>query len=144
MDEAENNEASAPAPRYYIVVLHADGALAAEEFDTLPAMAARIKALINTDVSVFSFAGTRLRISKPPFRHLLTPAGPVPLFDINADKLEPDDTGYLGVDPAYLETPPEIKAPGVRTSSTPNDEFFSEDDENTLNVFDNILPDPDS
>jgi hypothetical protein len=75
---------------------------------------------------------------------LLTPTGPVPLFDINADKLEPDDTGYLGVDPAYLETPPEIKVPGVRTASTPTDEFFSEDDENTLNVFDNILPDPDS
>ena len=142
MTEETNNET--PPTKYFVVVLHADGVLAAEEFDTLAELTARIKALINTDVSVFSFVGTRLHISKPPFRHLLTPEGPKPLFDVTPDSLEPDETGYLGVDPVYFESPPEIKVPGVRSSSTPTDEFFSEDDENTINVFDNILPDPDS
>jgi hypothetical protein len=139
----EQNEPTPPPTNYYVVILHSDGALATEEFEALPDLVARLKALINTDVSVFAFSGTRLQISKPPYRYLLTPEANIALYDVPED-LEPDDTGYLGVDPTYLETPPEIKAPNVRTSSAPANEFFSDEDENTINVFDNILPDPDS
>jgi hypothetical protein len=144
MSDTDNNETVSPPVKYYAVVLHIDGTLAAEEFETLPDLVARLKALIDRDVSVFSFAGTRFHISKPPFRHLLTADGPLPLFDIPKENFEPDETGYLGVDPAHLENPPEIKSPTVNKSSTPTNEFFSDDDENVINVFDGILPDPDS
>ena len=146
MAEEENktdDNISAPE-HYYAVILRADGEFGVEEFDALDAMTARLKDLIDRDVSVFSFAGTRLHISKPPFRHLLTPWGNKPLFDVPKDNFEPDDTGYLGVDPIHLEMPPEIKSPGASKSSTNPDDFFSDEDENTINVFDNILPDPDS
>ena len=144
MSEEELIEGALSAVKYYAVVLHIDGTLAAEEFETEQELVARLKALVDRDVSVFSFSGSRLHISKPPFRHLLTAAGPIPLFDIPKENFEPDETGYLGVDPAHLEDPPEIKTPGVNKSSTPTNEFFSDDDENVINVFDNILPDPDS
>lgn len=139
----EEVKTETPAIKYYAVILHMDGTLAAEEFETLPELTARLKALIDRDVSVFSFAGTRLAISKPPFRHLLTPDGPVPLFDIPKENFEPDDTGYLGIDPVHFENPPEIKAPPVGRAATPSAEFFSDEDD-AINVFDNILPDPDS
>lgn len=128
---------------YYAVVLTPDGDFTVEDFDTLETLTARLKELVDRDVSVFSFAGVRLAISKPPFRHLLTPWGNMPLFDIPKDNLEPDDTGYLGVDPIHLEAPPEIKTPSSKSSVNAG-EFFSDDDEGTLNVFDGVLPDPDS
>ncbi|NBT75195.1 hypothetical protein EBZ80_18575 [bacterium] len=129
---------------YHAVVLRADGELGVESFDTRDELVARIKALVDHDVTVFSFAGIRLNISKPPFRHLLTPWGNLPLFDIPKESLEPDDTGYLGFDPIHLEAPPEIKTPGAQKSSVNTGDFFSDEDDNALNVFDNILPDPDS
>jgi hypothetical protein len=128
---------------YYAVVLSPEGDFTVEEFDALEKLAARLKELVDRDVSVFSFAGVRLAISKPPFRHLLTPWGNMPLFDIPKDDLVPDETGYLGVDPIHLESPPEIKTPSSK-SSVNSGEFFSDDDDGTLNVFDGVLPDPDS
>jgi hypothetical protein len=145
MAETEKADQSIAAPKFYAAILHADGTYNVEEFETLDLLVARVKGLVDRDVSVFSFAGTRLQISKPPFRHLLTPWGPQPLFDPPGENLEPDDSGYLGLDPTHLEDPPEVKQPsGPNRSSTPTNEFFSDDDENVVNVFDNILPDPDS
>jgi hypothetical protein len=145
MDEEENKIEQPDMPEhFYIVILRADGEFGVEEFNALEAMTERMKDLIDHDVSVFSFAGARLQISKPPFRHLLTPWGNLPLFDVPKDNFEPDDTGYLGSDPIHLETPPEIKTQGSNKPSTNPDDFFSDEDENTINVFDNILPDPDS
>jgi len=129
---------------YYAVILSPEGDFRVEEFDTLEKLSARLKELVNRDVSVFSFAGVRLNISKPPFRHLLTPWGNMPLFDISADSLEPDETGYLGVDPVHLESPPEIKTPSAPKSSVNSGDFFSDEDDGSLNVFDSVLPDPDS
>jgi hypothetical protein len=145
MSDKDETSLSIEPVRFYAAILHADGVYNVEEFETLDALVARVKGLVDRDVSVFSFAGTRLQISKPPFRHLLTPWGAQPLFDPPGDNLEPDDSGYLGLDPAHLEDPPEVKAPtGPNRSTTPTNEFFSDDDENVVNVFDNILPDPDS
>jgi hypothetical protein len=144
----EKNEAPAEPEKisFHAAVLHADGSFGVESFPTLEELAARIKALIDKDVTVFAFSGDRLHVSKPPFRHLLIPGGePVPLFDM-PQSLEPDDTGYLGVDPINLQGPPEIKSaqPG-RPTSTP-DEFFGDDDHggDVMGVFDSVLPDPDS
>lgn len=141
----ENNAPEPKQPdKYYAVILTSFGDFTVEEFATIDELSARLKALVDRDVSVFSFVGTRLQISKPPFRYIITPNGNVPLFDLPTDNLEPDDTGYLGVDPIHLENPPEIKQPDGGRSSVKSDEFFSDEDENTLNVFDTILPDPDS
>ena len=129
--------------KFYAVVLNAAGDYGVETFDTLEELRARMAALVNSDVSAFSFVGQQLKISKPPYRHLLTPWGDKPLFVI-PEKLEPDDSGYLGADPAHLEEPPDLpvqKRPGVASS---DDEFFPEDDDNAFNVFDKLLPDPDS
>lgn len=141
------NEEKAQPPagtKFYAAILHADGKYVVEEFDSQDALAARLRWLVDKDVSVFSFAGTQLKISKPPFRYLLTPWGNLPLFAQPTDTLEPDDTGYLGLDPIHLEDPPEIKMPAPPKAAHQSDEFFSDDGDNVLNVFDNVLPDPDS
>lgn len=143
--EPEKKAADPEAPgHYYAAILNAEGDFKVEEFDTLEALRDRLRELVDRDVSVFSFAGVRLAISKPPFRHLLTPWGNLPLFNVEQDKLEPDDTGYLGVDPIHLESPPEIKTPGTPKSSVNSGDFFSDEDDGSLNVFDGVLPDPDS
>lgn len=142
MAKAENKDVPQP-DNYYAAILHADGTYTVEEFDALDKLAARLRELIDRDVSVFTFAGLRLQISKPPFRHLLSPWGNLPLYSAPDADLEPDDTGYLGVDPIHLEDPPEIKTPKVPRASQ-SDDFFPEDNENVMNVFDSILPDPDS
>jgi len=105
----------------------------------------RLKELIDRDVSVFNFAGAQLHISKPPFRHLLTPWGAEPLFTVPAQDFEVDDTGYLGLDPIHIGDPPQLKLPKQTTrQANADNEFFDDTDDNTLGAFDNILPDPDS
>lgn len=138
--------AEAPETKFYLVILHPDGDLSLEEHDTLQELVGRIKALVNQDVSVFSFSGTQLRISKPPFRHLITPWGPQPLFELDDKNLEPDDTGYLGSDPIHLADPPVIKTPDASKALTNSaDDFFDDESDATgLGVFDSVLPDPDA
>lgn len=126
---------------YHVTILHHNGDFATESFQTLPELVARLKELIDRDVSVSCFKGSRLRISKPPFRYLLTPEANVALYDI-PEEIEPDDTGYLGVDPAHLEGPPQIAQP-VEPTTQP-DEFFSDDTIEARNIFDDALPDPDT
>jgi hypothetical protein len=126
--------------RHYAVILHTDGTFTTEEFESGEALAARLKALVNCDVSVSCFCGQRLFISKPPLRYLMTAAGNIPLFDVNAE-VQPDDTGYLGVDPANLEEPPQLR---VERSAPSSDDFFNDDDEPAINIFDSAMPDPDS
>ena len=132
-----------PADLFYAVVLHADGTFATEQFESVELLAARLKELINHDVSVSCFTGARLHVSKPPMRYLITPAGNVPLFDTDP-AIEPDDSGYLGVDPAHLEDPPQLTVPPVGRPTPATDEFFSDDEGDAINLFDNALPDPDS
>jgi hypothetical protein len=130
--------------KFYAAVLGNDGSYATQEFDTLEELQAKLTELVDKDVSVFSFAGVQLKVSKPPFRHLLTPWGNKPLFAVPTDNLEPDDTGYLGLDPAHLEPPPQVKLPSAQRNSGAADEFFSDEAETVTNIFDTILPDPDN
>jgi len=133
------------ASRYYAAILDSAGDYYVEEFETVVLLKDRLRALIDQDVSVFCFQGVRLKISKPPMRYLMTPDGNEPLFDPPGDNLEEDDTGFLGMDPANFENPPEIKQPVARRpGSSSADEFFSDDDPEAENIFDSILPDPDS
>lgn len=135
---------STPAPdiKFYAAILDAAGDYRVEEFGTLEELTARIAALVDSDVSAFAFAGEHLKISKAPFRHLLTPWGPKPLFAM-PETLEPDESGYLGADPAHLEAPAELPTQRRPGAAADND-FFDDDDDNSFNVFDQIMPDPDS
>ena len=131
--------------KFYAAILHANGDFGVESFDALEQLVSRLKTLIDQDVSVFSFSGHMLPVSKPPFRHLLTPWGPKPLFDVQAEDLEIDDTGYLGIDPIHLSDAPTLKSPGQgREFSDSSDEFFDDSDDPGIGVFDSVLPDPDS
>lgn len=133
------------AQTYHVVILTAAGDFVTESFDTLAALAGRLKALVNTDVSVSCFCGTRVLISKPPMRYLMVGDERVPLFDAPAlDNLEPDDTNYLGADPAALEGPAEINLPSGPKAAEDTENFFADDNDGIVNVFDSILPDPDS
>lgn len=142
-----DNENSQPAPsdnsnKYYAVVLTTAGDLETSGFDTLPELVSFLRSLVDRDVSVSCFMGQRLGISKPPTRCLLTPDGPQPLFDPMTDDLEEDETGYLGVDPIHLEEPPTIDVP--RQNTVAPDEFFSDENDAAINIFDSALPDPDA
>lgn len=140
----ETQKVAEQPEKFYASVLHSDGRFLTEEFDDIDALVARLKNLIDQDVSVSCFMGARLPISKPPFRHLLTPGGAKPLFDV-PQSLEPDDTGYLGVDPINLQDPPQLKMPAQsRSNAGGPDEFFDDSDDKVLGVFDDVLPDPDS
>lgn len=130
--------------RYYAAILTADGDYTVQDFDTLEALQARLIELIDRDVTVFSFAGVQLKVSKPPFRHLLTPWGAKPLFAAPTDNFEEDSSGYLGLDPVHLEAPPAVNVAPPRAPSGAGDEFFSDDSDSATNIFDTILPDPDN
>jgi hypothetical protein len=132
------------ADSFYAVVLQSDGSFVTESFETAQQLADRLQTLINRDVSVSCFKGTRLHVSKPPMRYLITDDGNIPLFETDP-VIEPDDTGYLGLDPTHLEDPPQLAVPTVGRPTPASDEFFSDDDEGAaINIFDNALPDPDS
>lgn len=143
MSEETQQPEKPAAVAYYAVILQADGAFTTEQFADAPALAARLKELVDRDVSVACFSGSRLHISKPPYRYLLTSTGNIPLYDPPTEP-EPDDTGYLGIDPIHFESPPQIKIPQQIKPAANADEFFSDDSDDVINVFDKILPDPDA
>lgn len=125
-----------------VVILTPDGEFKTEVFATVAELTARLTELIDRDVSVSCFAGIPLPVSKPPFRHLMTPWGNKPLFAPPNGELEPDESGYLGVDPIHVFPPSSIQAP-VKTRP-PEDEFFDDEVSDTIDVFNRMLPDPDS
>jgi hypothetical protein len=140
---AAQEAAEAEKISFHAAVLNHDGTYFTQEFETLAELVAYLKARINQDVSVFAFRGARLKISKPPMRHLLVPGHePIPLFDAPTD-FEEDDTGYLGVDPINLEEPPQLKVPQSNRAPVNDDDMF-DDDSGALGVFDGVLPDPES
>lgn len=133
-----------PPPVWHVVILDTYGTFSTETFETADQLAARLKDLVDHDVSVSCFYGARIQISKPPLRYLMTPQGNIPLF-AEQPEIEPDDTGYLGVDPKHLEDPPSLRPPTQHSGQGTTDEFFSDDDGgDAINIFDNALPDPDA
>ena len=125
------------------VVLTSAGEFTTETFDTLDALVTRLIELVDKDVSVSCFAGQPLPISKPPFRHVLTPWGNKPLFVLPSAELEADDTGYLGVDPIHLAGPAQINVRPAAQAQV-EDEFFDDDSGSALDIFGGPLPDPEN
>lgn len=136
-------EPESPPAGFGVVILTPDGEFKTETFATLEELVTRLTALIDKDVSVSCFAGQPLPVSKPPFRHLLTPWGNKPLFSVPAADLEQDESGYLGVDPIHLEGPPQIQVRPVQPPAE-EDEFFGDDSGDALDMFNGVLPDPEN
>jgi hypothetical protein len=141
-DSAPETASAETNDKYYAVVLTAAGALETRSFDTLAELTQHLRELVDRDVSVSCFRGQRIGISKPPLRYLMAPEGPQPLFTLPEENLEEDETGYLGVDPAHLEAPPAINLP--RQNTVGPDEFFSDENDPAIDIFDGALPDPDA
>lgn len=139
--DASSNDNGATPDTWFAVILQTDGEFCTEAFPSAAALADRLKDLVNKDVSVSCFHGSRVLISKPPLRYLMTAEDNIPLFDADA-AVEPDTSGYLGADPVHLAPPPAIESP--RRSRVAQDEFFSDDDDDALGIFDSALPDPDA
>jgi len=137
-----DTEPSPPAC-FGVVILTPDGDFKTETFATLDELVTRLTALVDKDVSVSCFAGQPLPLSKPPFRHLLTPWGNKPLFALPANDLEQDETGYLGHDPIHLEGPPQIQIRPAQPQAE-EDEFFGDDSGDALDMFNGVLPDPEN
>lgn len=134
-----------PVMQWHAVILKSCGEFVTETYPTAEELAARLKALINHDVSVSCFYGNKIAVSKPPLRYLMAPAGNIPLFDQPGDIIEADDTGYLGVDPIHFEDPPTIQTPTKENRASTDDDFFVDDDEGqAINIFDDAMPDPDA
>lgn len=133
-----------PPQVFGAVILTHDGEFKTETFPTLDELVSRLTTLVDKDVSVACFAGTPLPLSKPPFRHLLTPWGNKPLFVLPQAELEQDETGYLGVDPIHLEGPPQIQVRPAQPQAGEDDEFFSDDSGDTIDIFNGVLPDPEN
>lgn len=86
-----------PGDRFYLVVVPDGGRPEVRQFDTLDGLVAGIRELEGQPVSVIPFCGMQFRISKGPWRHLLTPFGNVPLYTLpDGNELEADEVGYLG------------------------------------------------
>jgi hypothetical protein len=143
MAAKEQREVQSAPEQFGVVMLTADGEFKTELFATLDELVRRLVALVDHDVSVSCFVGRPLPISKPPYRHLLTPWGNKPLFPQSTDALEPDETGYLGVDPIHLMPPAAINVPR-QSKEAADDEFFDDTDGDTIDIFNGVLPDPDS
>jgi hypothetical protein len=141
----ENTSVTPPATisdvKYYAAVLTATGALETRSFDTPEMLVEYLRELVDHDVSVACFAGTKLGVSKPPFRHLITPWNAYPLFAAQSNNFEEDTSGYLGLDPVHLEAPPTIAVQPSR-SSVVEDEFFSDGDDEAIDIFSSRLPEP--
>ena len=64
------NMSDEPQPQlFHVSILHADGTFGVESFMTVDEAAARLRELINKDVSVAFFKGVRLNVYKPPKRY---------------------------------------------------------------------------
>jgi hypothetical protein len=84
-------------PGFFLVVF-ADAALpTVERFSTVEALREAIMQLVDAEVYAVAFHGHHLPVTKKPWRYLLTPSGPVPLFDLpTTAALEVDGSNYFG------------------------------------------------
>ncbi len=127
-------------PLFQLAVFPEDGLPRVESFDTLDALAIRIRELDSHDVTAFPFFGYRLGISKPPLRYLVTPWGNQPLFDSPSENLELEDDGFLGKRQPILQVPDtaeeeDLPAP---TAPTPAEHIEAEVNSAQSDIFSNL------
>lgn len=92
--------------RFHLVSVPESDPPAAEEFDGLDALTTRLVDLVGKKVNVFVFRGERWQLTRPPFRHLVPPAGPpVPLYMPPNGQLEIDPDGDMAEPPPVAPLP---------------------------------------
>ena len=143
MSESQPAEgATENTPQYHVVILSSEGDIDKQSFNTRDELVAKLKSLINLDVSVVCFRGSFLPISKPPLRYLMDSGENIPLWEPPEEIEEDLGVHYMGVDPILLEPPAEIRPPAEQTTDA--DEFFSDAADDISTIFDAPLPDPDA
>lgn len=66
-------------------------------FETIDQLIDAMNRLEKQQVYAFAFMGNYMPVSKPPFRYLITPMGPLPMFaPPSVENLEVDDSAYFG------------------------------------------------
>lgn len=92
-----NQQSQNKPTAFYLVVCSDDAAPRLHKFDTVEALISAFNRLENSHVFVFAFMGHHLPVSVPPHRYLITPMGPLPMFNPpSVDNLQIDTVGYLG------------------------------------------------
>ncbi len=100
-----NKERSAEQT-FHLVILPPDENMSVEHFTDVNELVIRIRGFIDTPTRVAAFLGSHLKVSKGPNRFLVTPYGPLPLFELpDQNNLELDDDGYLGAPEIKFEVP---------------------------------------
>jgi hypothetical protein len=83
--------------RFCLLIVPEDNYPRFEEFDTVAALVTAIRSYADTDFHLFPFLGTRLPITKGPFRFLRTPfGGNIPLFDMIDENAPEEEHGWMG------------------------------------------------
>jgi hypothetical protein len=99
------NNIKRPNEAFWLVVCHEGDRPEIRDFTDLDSLIAAIKSYDGQDVCVFPLLGFKMGISKPPMRHLITPFGHIPLFDLpDIDDLEEDD-GFMGTRAVVQDIP---------------------------------------
>jgi len=105
------NRARTPDQRFWLFVFSEDDGPAAEEYDTLDAMIERIREIdqqaseSGRSVAVYPTLAYRMRITKPPYRYLMTPFGHIPMFELPEFDTADGTDAYLGAPPRQMEVP---------------------------------------
>lgn len=91
---------------FYLATQPEDGLLRVEQFDTIEKLQQALIAAIGTEAAVVPFMGHHLKVSKGPWRYLVTPFGNLPLFNVpGPGEIEVDDSGWLGKQSQELVIP---------------------------------------
>lgn len=91
------NQTKLAGQAFYLVVVPEDNYPRVEEYTTFEALLAAIKGYVKTYVCLFPFLGQRMGITDGEHRHLRTPYGLFPLFDIpKEDMLVESPHGWVG------------------------------------------------
>lgn len=92
--------------RFYLVSVPESDPPACEEHDGVEALTRRLVDLVGKKVNVFVFRGERWQLTRPPFRHLVPPAGaPVALYMPPNGQLDIDPEGDLADPPPLAPLP---------------------------------------
>lgn len=125
-------------PRYVLTLVPEDGVMRFEHIATEGELKFRVQQLLNSgeEVSISITFGHRLKISKPPLRHLVTPWGNIPLFDPLPEELTLEDDGYIGpryAVPDLMTTPPD--ADELEGDDAEEEEEATPTVDDTTNIF---------
>lgn len=145
------NNQRTQAQKFLLVELPEDDWPRLHEFETIEQLLTGIKERLGSNCHLFPFLGHKLAITQGPNRFLITPYGPLPLFDIpEPDNVDEAEYGWVGESLVHPEPPTsdeeedeeaegedeesQVVQPGVPADATDEEDdtpMFDEDDEQT-------------